>query len=134
MTTNEDASAQPPRRESSHKDLIVWRKAMDLANESMKLADMLPQDEKHILVREIVRTAVRIPTKIAQGHDLPARGFLRHLDNARGAVWRLRSTFDLALMVGYLDENNVSDARLLADEVDRLLMILLDKLGARKWE
>jgi hypothetical protein len=37
-------------------------------------------------------------------------------------------------MVGYLDENNLSDARLLADEVDRLLMILLDKLGARKWE
>jgi hypothetical protein len=75
MTTNEDASAQPPRRESSHKDLIVWRKAMDLANESMKLADMLPQEEKHILVREIVRTAVRIPTKIAQGHDLPPEDF-----------------------------------------------------------
>ena len=134
MKTNEDASSFPPRREGSHKDLIVWRKAMDLATESFKLADMLPQDEKHILVREIVRTAVRIPSKIAQGHDLPPRGFLRYLDNARGAVWRLRSTFDLALVLGYLDENNLSNARLLANEVDRLLMILLDKLGARTSE
>ena len=134
MKTNEDASSFPPRREGSHTDLIVWRKAMDLATESLKLADMLPQDEKHILVREIVRTAVRIPAKIAQGHDLPPRGFLRYLDNARGAVWRLRATFDLALVLGYLDENNLSNARLLADEVDRLLMILLDKLGARTWE
>lgn len=49
------------------KDLIVWQKSMDLVVEVYKLVKLLPNDEVYGLSSQMRRSAVSIPSNIAEG-------------------------------------------------------------------
>lgn len=134
MNTTEDTSGSSPTPYRSHRDLMVWRKGIDLAAEAHKLAANLPAEELDPIGSRMVRSAIAIPTNIAKGHALSGKAFLRHLDIARGKLFATRAMFDIGEMLGYFDENMLSKARLLGDEVDRMLCLLMDTLRTRKWE
>ena len=55
----------------SHRDLIVWQKAMDLAVETYRLTSKFPASETYRLVSQITRAIASVPANIAEGH---ARG------------------------------------------------------------
>ena len=134
MTTNEAESAFGPRRVRSHRDLIVWRKAIDLAAETYRLASTLPEDECDAIRERMHRASVSIPTNIAEGHGLSTKGFVRHLDNACSSLAQLVTMFELARRLGYFDETRLSKAKLLSDEVGRMLGTLMDQLGVQRWD
>jgi len=52
----------------SHRDLIVWQKAMDLAVQIYRLSSTFPSNELYRLVSQIIRAAASIPANIAEGH------------------------------------------------------------------
>ena len=52
---------------SSYKELIVWQKAMDLVDEVYRLVRLLPRDEMFAFSDQIRRSAVSIPSNIAEG-------------------------------------------------------------------
>ena len=52
---------------SSYKDLIVWQKAMDLVAAVYTLSDSLPKSELYGLASQMRRSAVSIPSNIAEG-------------------------------------------------------------------
>ena len=52
---------------SAFKNLIVWRKGMDVALLSCRLANKLPKEEQFGLANQIRRCAVSIPSNIAEG-------------------------------------------------------------------
>jgi four helix bundle protein len=49
------------------KDLIVWQKAMDLVAEVYGLVKKLPKEELYALSDQIRRSAISIPSNIAEG-------------------------------------------------------------------
>jgi four helix bundle protein len=51
----------------SHKDLDVWNEAMKLAKETYLLTSNFPKEELYSLVSQIRRSAVSIPSNIAEG-------------------------------------------------------------------
>jgi four helix bundle protein len=51
----------------SHKDLIVWQKAMNLVEEIYQFTEHLPKSEKFNLIQQMQRSAVSIPSNIAEG-------------------------------------------------------------------
>lgn len=50
-----------------HKDLDVWKWSMDLVELIYSLTTQLPSDEKFGLVSQMRRSAVSIPSNIAEG-------------------------------------------------------------------
>ncbi|MBI5077033.1 four helix bundle protein [Candidatus Falkowbacteria bacterium] len=52
---------------NSYKDLIVWQKSMELIAEVYKLTKQYPREELYILARETKRSAISIPSNIAEG-------------------------------------------------------------------
>lgn len=52
-----------------YQDLIVWQKAMRLAREVYTIARQLPIEEKFALADQIRRSAVSIPSNIAEGQS-----------------------------------------------------------------
>ena len=50
-----------------HKDLDVWNWSMDLVELIYSLTTQLPSDEKFGLVSQMRRSAVSIPSNIAEG-------------------------------------------------------------------
>jgi four helix bundle protein len=96
----------------------------------------LPKSEAYGLLAQIRRAAVSIPSNIAEGHgrltDLQFRHFL---GNARGSIYELRTQFELAADLGYLQKEPVQQIMEQSAEVTRLLNGLIAALcpgrGAR---
>jgi four helix bundle protein len=80
----------------------------------------------------MVQSAIAVPTNIAKGHGLSTKAFVRHLDTARGKLYATKAMFELGVQLDFFDASMLSKARLLADEVDRMLCLLMDNLSTRK--
>lgn len=52
----------------SYKDLIVWQKSIDLVVEIYRLTALFPSEEKFGLVSQMRRSAVSIPSNLAEGY------------------------------------------------------------------
>lgn len=57
----------------SYKDLIVWQKAMDLIVAIYKLTEEFPKSEIYGLTAQMRRSAISIPSNIAEGRRRGSR-------------------------------------------------------------
>jgi len=51
----------------NHKDLEVWKKSMDLVSNIYKITESFPNKELYGLTNQIRRSAVSVPSNIAEG-------------------------------------------------------------------
>lgn len=59
---------------SNYRNLIVWRKSIDLAKLIYKLTQSLPKEETFGLLSQMRRAAVSISSNIAEGNGRFSRG------------------------------------------------------------
>ena len=52
----------------SYRDLEVWKKAIDVARNVYKATAKFPAEERFGLVNQIRRSAVSVPSNLAEGH------------------------------------------------------------------
>jgi four helix bundle protein len=70
------------------KELLVWQKSVDLAVEIYKLAKGFPPDERFGLIAQITRSAVSVPSNIAEGAGRNSNGeFKNFLGIATGSTY-----------------------------------------------
>ncbi len=75
---------------SSYRDLEVWRKSFDLCEKVYKYCLLLPADERFGLCSQIQRSAVSIPSNIAEGQQRgSSKDFRRFLFIAKGSAVEL---------------------------------------------
>ncbi|NUQ12916.1 MAG: four helix bundle protein [Gemmatimonadaceae bacterium] len=130
MTSPQPSGGSP--RITSHRDLIVWQKSMQLAAAAYQLARRLPPDERFGLRVQMQRAAVSVVANIAEGHGRLGKGdYVRGLSIARGSLMELECLMELGATVGYFDLDAVHPALATADEIGRMLWVLIRKLGAR---
>src|SRR5947209_4111094 len=86
----------------SHRDLIVWQKAMDLVESVYSATASFPKEETYALTSQIRRAVVSIPANIAegQGRRLP-KEYLYFLANARGSLLELDTHLEIAVRLRY---------------------------------
>ena len=114
----------------SYRDLTVWHKAMDLAQSVYQESRALPKEELYGLTARIRRSAVSIPSNIAEGQGRHAdRVFARHLSIAHGSLCELETQLVLAGRLGYLKESRLDPLLGDASEVGRLILGLDKALG-----
>lgn len=111
---------------STHKDLNVWKKAMDLAAQVYSLTAKLPKEELYGLTSRIRRSAVSIPSNIAEGAARHSRKeFIQFLHIASGSVAELETQFLLAIQIGLLSGDHIISH---VEELRKLLLVLLRSL------
>lgn len=92
----------------SFKDLIVWRKAYELVIEIYKITKSFPKDEIYGLSQQIRRSAVSIPSNIAEGYGRQYnREYKQFLSIAYGSLCELETQYLLSVDLNYLDKNNI---------------------------
>jgi four helix bundle protein len=117
-------------RPKDYRELIVWRKAMNLARLAYAKTAHLPKSEAYGLLSQIRRAAVSVPSNIAEGHGRLTDSQFRHfLGNVRGSVYELRTQFELAGDLGYLDSVPMRELMDSSEEVSRLLNGLIAALS-----
>ena len=113
----------------SYRDLLVWQKGMDLVVASYQVSRMLPKEERFGLSQQIERSAVSVPSNIAEGHGRRHRGdFVHHLSIANGSLKELETQLQIAVRLGYVQEGNIQVAMSLAADVGKMLVALHRKL------
>jgi four helix bundle protein len=106
----------------SHRDLIVWQKAMDVVVFVYRVTESFPKAETYGLTSQIRRSVTSIPANIAegQGRRLP-KEFVYFLANARGSLWELDTHLESATRLGFLNVDTHQQLQAQLDEVGRML-------------
>lgn len=91
---------------SDYSQLETWQRAMDLAVAVHAATKSYPRDELYGLVSQTRRSAVSVPSNIAEGQGRGnRREFVRFLAVSRGSLLELETQLLLAGRFGYLDES-----------------------------
>ena len=102
---------------------------MDLVTLSYQVSRRLPKEERFGLAQQIERSAVSVPSNIAEGHGRRYRGdFVHHLSIANGSVKELETQLLISVRLGYVQENDIATAMRLTDEIGKMLVSLHRKL------
>jgi four helix bundle protein len=116
----------------SYRELIVWQKAMDLAESVYKLTSGFPREEIYGLTSQVRRSAVSIASNIAEGQGRSStRDFLNFLSIARGSLCEMETQVLLAERLGYVQGHDGSGILNQAAEVGRLINGLANSLTRR---
>jgi four helix bundle protein len=112
----------------TYKDLKVWRMSMDLAKEVYNCTASFPKTEIYGLTSQMRRSAVSVPSNIAEGKGRYSQKELLHfLFHARGSLLELETQIILCQELGFLDQAKRPALTTLASEVGRLQNGLIDK-------
>ena len=115
------------------KDLIAWKKAMDLVNAVYDATDSFPKREVYSLTDQIRRAAVSIPSNIAEGQaHYSNREFIHFLRHSRGSLAELETQLLIAQRRNYLPETQALDLLKRVDEVSRILSGLIGSLQEKE--
>ena len=117
----------------SHRDLIVWQRAMELAVEVRRLAERLPASERHAMQEQLRRSVTSIAANIAEGYGRVDRGdFRRFISIARGSLMETATFVELAVRMGYVSSTETARATSLITEVGNMLTALGKSLQGRQ--
>jgi four helix bundle protein len=91
----------------NHKDLEVWKKAMDLVEQIYLLTSTFPSSELYGLTNQLRRAAVSIPSNIAEGSARKGDKELLYFTNiATGSLAEIETQLLIGVRLKYVDEQN----------------------------
>ncbi len=106
----------------NHKDLDVWKKGMDLAEEVYKLTANFPSNEIYELSNQLSRAAISIPSNIAEGISRKRdKELLYFINVAFGSIAEIDTKILIAARLKYLDVHNE-----IFDKITQVRKLLLD--------
>lgn len=106
---------------NNYRDLEIWQEAMALCKEVYRLSLQFPKDEKYGLVSQIRRSAISVPSNIAEGFSRRGSGDKKYLINvAISSIAELETQIELSASFDYIS----------APERDMILEIS-DRLGRK---
>ncbi len=89
-------------------ELQIWQKAMSVVENSYKATSNFPKEEKYGLTSQIRRSAVSIPSNIAEGAGRNSNGeFKQFLGIANGSSFELLTQLYLSERLYLLSEEKV---------------------------
>lgn len=93
---------------ASYKELIVWQKSMELVEEIYRLVRLLPKEETYALSDQMKRSAISIPSNIAEGHGRnSSKDFSRFIFIAQGSKAELETQIEICVRLDYLTEQQI---------------------------
>ncbi len=87
------------------RNLQVWKDAIELAVEIYKITGTFPVSEKYNLTSQLNRSAVSVPSNIAEGAGRNTNGeFNQFLGIATGSSYEMETQFIVANKLGLIQE------------------------------
>ena len=113
----------------SYRDLSAWQKARLLVKEVYLLTAAFPVGERFGLVSQMNRSAVSIPSNIAEGYGrATTQDYLHFLRIARGSAYELETQLVLAQDLGLCTEERGLRVQVVLQEEIRILQGLIAAL------
>ncbi len=112
----------------SYEDLIVWQKSVCLLEEIYTLTSAFPKSELFGLTSQLNRSAVSIPSNIAEGFGRRSREeFKRYLKIALGSLYELKTQVLISNRLGFINQQEMDSVEALSLSIDKIIHTILKK-------
>lgn len=92
----------------NHKDLNVWKEAIVLVKSIYHFTKSLPKEEEYNLISQLRRSAVSIPSNIAEGAARNSnKEFIRFLNISRGSLAELETQIVISMEIYNINHKDV---------------------------
>lgn len=110
-----------------YKELTVWQKAVKLVEEVYSFTKKFPQSEVYALASQMQRSAVAVPSNIAEGH---ARNHRAEFIQFLGVAYASCAELDTQIIIAKKQYPNLDykKAEGLLIEIQKMLAVLIKKL------
>ena len=116
-------------RSQSYRDLLVWKKSVELCVHVYELCSSFPKNELYGIADQIKRASVSVPSNIAEGQARErSKEFLRFLSIANGSLAELDTQRVIAERLCFLSRDESSDLDRRITEVRKMLYALMRSL------
>lgn len=114
---------------NSFRDLVVWQKAMDLAERCYGVSRRMPKHEQGVLGYQIRKCAVSMPSNIAEGKARQSTAiYTNHLWIAHGSGAELETQLELGARVKVVSEQDAAALIANTQEIGKMLQGLVKSL------
>ena len=113
----------------SYRDLKVWQKGIELSKIAYALTRKFPKYETYGLADQLRRSAVSVPSNIAEGQARQHTGeFRQFLHIALGSLAEVDTQIVIALEMGYITAEDASAIQGLIVELQKMMHALIARL------
>ena len=113
----------------TYRDLDIWKAAIELVKDIYKLTEQFPKQEMYGLVSQMRRSAVSIPSNVAEGfrryHNKEYKQFLY---TSLGSCAELETQITIAKELDYITKDKEAIILEKLDHICRMISNLLKKL------
>ena len=116
----------------NYQELKIWQKAMDVTEQTYRLTSKFPKEEKYGLTSQIRRSAVSIPSNIAEGAGRNTDGeFKNFLGIASGSSNELFTQLILSHRLELVSENTIKPILNELIEIQKMNYALIQKFSKK---
>ena len=91
-----------------YKKLRVWQESVNLVKDIYLATKNFPSEEKYGLVNQIRRSAVSVPSNIAEGAGRNTKGEFRNfLGNANGSLFELETQLIISKDLNFIEDKDL---------------------------
>jgi len=115
---------------SNYKDLVVWQKAIQFAEDVVTLSEDLNTRNKHFrLIEQLEAAATSVPMNIAEGKGRSSRKEFSHfLMIARGSLFETLTLLEIFTRKNWIQPENYHQIENQANEIAKMINSLNNRL------
>ncbi len=105
----------------NYKGLKIWHRSMDLVEQVYILTDKIPKNEIYGLIGQIKRSAVSVPSNIAEGAGRSSdKEFIRYLSISTGSLNELNTQLVIARRLDFINEDELQKIEEDINEIQKM--------------
>jgi len=116
---------------TSHKELIAYQKSYKLVLAVYRVTKAFPAEELYGLTSQMRRSAVSIPSNIAEGYMRGTKEYTHFLRVALGSAAELETQVSLGKDMDYIGEDEYGQMQGELEEVLKLLRTYINKMATQ---
>ncbi len=106
---------------NNYKDLRIWQKSVDLAIRVYEVTKLFPKDELYRLTYQVKKSAVSIPSNIAEGSGRNTKkDFSNFLGISYGSSCKLNTQLIIASRINFLKKADLEGLEKEIDEIQKM--------------
>lgn len=120
-------------RLESYRDLLIWQKGMSLVVDIYSMTNKYPSSEQFTLVNQTRRSAISIPSNIAEGYGRNSTSdYIRFLNISRGSLYELQTQVEIAVNLNYIPRKVFMTIYEKTEELSKMIGVLIKKVEISK--
>lgn len=117
---------------SAYRDLEVWQIGIDMVEQIYKVTQHFPKEEQFVLVSQMRRAAISVPSNIAEGAGRRGtKEYINHLSIARGSLFELETQLTIAVRLLFLSREKAIPVWQYFQRIGQMLTRLMDSLSKK---